>query len=84
MGVPPSHPFEWEFSLINHPAKGVPPFMETSLFLQDILCPLRLESQFAAMMPKLQAAHPELFSSSARAARAAGTEKVGEGLGGLR
>ena len=26
---------------------------------------LRLESQFTAMMPKLQAAHPELFSSSA-------------------
>ena len=39
----------------------------------DPKSPARLESQFAAMMPKLQAAHPELFSASAE------PEKVGEG-----
>jgi hypothetical protein len=28
MGVPPDHPFIDEFSIINHPAIGVPPFQE--------------------------------------------------------
>ena len=31
MGVPPSHPFIDGFSVINHPAIGAPPFMETPI-----------------------------------------------------
>ena len=31
IGVPPNHPFIDGFSIINHPAIGVPPFMETPI-----------------------------------------------------
>ena len=36
MGVLPNHPFIDIISIINHPATGVPPFMETPICLMDM------------------------------------------------
>ena len=36
-GVPPNHPFIDRFSIINHPAIGVPIFMETSMSLNSVV-----------------------------------------------
>ena len=33
MMVPPNHPFIDGFSIINHPAIGVPPFQETGILV---------------------------------------------------
>jgi hypothetical protein len=33
MGVPPNHPFINRLSIINHPAIGVPPLMETPILV---------------------------------------------------